>query len=147
MSVLDRSLFSPAKGVQRGAYVLADIGDHDPELILMASGSEVDLIIKAGERLAAEGKNVRLISFPSWELFRKQEKSYQELVLIPKVKARLAVEAGVAQGWREWIGDKGIILSIDRFGASAPAGRLYEEFGLSVDEVIRKSEELLRKVG
>jgi len=147
MPVLDRSLYSPAEGVQRGAYVLADIGDHDPEIILMASGSEVDLIIKAGERLAAEGRNVRLISFPSWELFRKQEKSYQELVLNPKIKTRLAVEAGVAQGWREWVGDKGIILSIDRFGASAPAGKIYEEFGLSVDDVIRKSEELLRKVG
>jgi len=147
MPVLDRALYSPAEDVRRGAYVLADIGDHDPELILMASGSEVDLIIKAGERLAAEGKNVRLISFPSWELFRKQEKSYQELVLNPKIKARLAVEAGVAQGWREWVGDKGIILSIDRFGASAPAGKIYEEFGLSVDDVIRKSEKLLRKVG
>lgn len=147
MPVLDRSLYSSAEGLQRGAYVLADIGDHDPEIILMASGSEVDLIIKAGEKLAAEGINVRLISFPSWELFRKQEKSYQELVLNPKIKARLAIEAGVAQGWREWVGDKGIILSIDRFGASAPAGRIYEEFGLTVDEVIRKSEELLRKVG
>lgn len=147
MPVLDRSLYSPAEGLKRGAYVLADIGDHEPELILLASGSEVDLIIKAGEKLAAEGKNVRLISFPSWELFRKQEKSYQELVLNPKIKARLAVEAGVAQGWREWVGDKGIILSIDRFGASAPAGKIYEEFGLSVDDVIRKSEELLRKVG
>jgi len=147
MPVLDRSLYSPAEGLKRGAYVLADIGDHEPELILIASGSEVDLIIKAGDRLAAEGKNVRLISFPSWELFRKQEKSYQELVLIPKIKARLAIEAGVAQGWREWVGDKGKILSIDGFGASAPAGRIYEEFGLSVDEVIKKSEELLRKVG
>jgi len=147
MPVLDRSLYSSAEGLQRGAYVLADIGDHDPEIILMASGSEVDLIIKAGEKLAAEGINVRLISFPSWELFRKQEKSYQELVLNPKIKARLAIEAGVAQGWREWVGDKGIILSIDRFGASAPAGRIYEEFGLTVDEVTRKSEELLRKVG
>ncbi len=145
--VLDRSLYSPAEGLQRGAYVLADIGDHDPEIILMASGSEVDLIIKAGERLAAEGKNVRMVSFPSWELFRRQEKSYQELVLNPKIKARLAIEAGVAQGWREWVGDMGVIISIDRFGASAPAGRIYKEFGLSIDEVIRKSEELLRKVG
>ena len=147
MPVLDRSVYSHPEGVQRGAYVLADIGDHDPELILMASGSEVDLIIKAGERLAAGGINVRLISFPSWELFRKQEKSYQESVLNPKIKARLAIEAGVAQGWRDWVGDKGFILSIERFGASAPAGRIYEEFGLSVDEVIKKSEELLRKVG
>lgn len=145
--VLDRSLYSPAEGLQRGAYILADIGDHDPEIILMASGSEVDLIIKAGERLAAEGKNVRMVSFPSWELFRRQEKSYQELVLNPKIKARLAIEAGVAQGWREWVGDMGVIISIDRFGASAPAGRIYKEFGLSIDEVIRKSEELLRKVG
>jgi transketolase len=146
MLVLDRSLYSPAEGLQRGAYVLADIGDHDPELILMASGSEVGLIIKAGERLAAEGINVRLVSFPSWELFRKQEESYRDLVLLPDIKARLVVEAGVSQGWREWVGDQGTILAVDRFGASAPAGRIYEEFGLSVDEVIRKSEELLRKV-
>ncbi len=146
MPVLDRSVYSHPEGVQRGAYVLADIGDHDPELILMASGSEVDLIIKAGERLAAEGINVRLVSFPSWELFRKQEESYRDLVLLPDIKARLVVEAGVSQGWREWIGDQGTILAVDRFGASAPAGRIYEEFGLSVDEVIRKSEELLRKV-
>jgi transketolase len=146
MSILDRSLYSPAKGVERGAYILADIGDQDPDLLLMASGSEVDLIIKAGEKLAAEGINVRLVSFPSWELFRQQDQVYQDLVLNPDIKARLAVEAGISLGWREWVGDLGIIMAVDRYGASAPAGQIYEEFGLTVENVIKKSEELLRKV-
>jgi len=146
MSVLDRSLYSPAEGVERGAYVLVDIGDKDPDLILMASGSEVDLIIKAGQKLAAEGINVRLVSFPSWELFRKQDQVYQDSVINPDLKARLAVEAGISLGWREWVGDLGIIMAVDRYGASAPAGQIYEEFGLTVENVIKKSEELLRKV-
>ncbi len=146
MSVLDRSLYSPAEGVERGAYVLIDIGEQDPDLILMASGSEVDLIIKAGQKLAAEGINVRLVSFPSWELFRKQDQVYQDLVLNPDLKARLAVEAGISLGWREWVGDLGIIMAVDRYGASAPAGQIYEEFGLTVENVIKRSEKLLRKV-
>ncbi|MCJ7715851.1 MAG: transketolase, partial [Anaerolineales bacterium] len=146
MSTLDRSIYSPAKGVERGAYILADIGDQDPELILMASGSEVDLIIEAGEKLASEGINVRLVSFPSWELFRKQDQAYQDLVLNPDVKARLAVEAGISQGWREWVGDQGATITIDRYGASAPAGQIFDEFGFTVHEVIKKSEGLLRKV-
>jgi len=146
MSVLDRSLYSPTEGVERGAYVLIDIGEQDPDLILMASGSEVDLIIKAGQKLAAEGINVRLVSFPSWELFRKQDQVYQDSVINPDLKARLAVEAGISLGWREWVGDLGIIMAVDRYGASAPAGQIYEEFGLTVENVIKKSEELLRKV-
>ncbi|MEE9599453.1 MAG: transketolase [Anaerolineales bacterium] len=146
MSVLDRSLYSPAEGVERGAYVLIDIGEQDPDLILMASGSEVDLIIKAGQKLAAEGINVRLVSFPSWELFRKQDQVYQDSVINPDLKARLAVEAGISLGWREWVGDLGIIMAVDRYGASAPAGQIYEEFGLTVENVIKRSEKLLRKV-
>lgn len=146
MSVLDRTIYAPAKELVRGAYVLIDLGEQEPELILMASGSEVDLIINAGDKLAAKGVNVRIISFPSWELFRKQDKSYRESVLPSHLKARLAIEAGISQGWREWVGDQGSILSIDRFGASAPAGRIYEEFGLTTDNVINKADELLRKV-
>jgi transketolase len=146
MSVLDRSLYSPAEGVERGAYILADIGDLDPDMILMASGSEVDLIINAGEKLAAEGINVRLISFPSWELFRKQDQVYQDSVLNPDIKARMAVEAGISMGWREWVGDLGIIMAVDRYGASAPAGQIYEEFGLTVENVINQANLLLRKV-
>ncbi|MGB2963417.1 MAG: transketolase [Anaerolineales bacterium] len=144
--VLDRSAYSPAEGLQQGAYILKDYGDKDPDLILMASGSEVDLIVKAGEKLAGDGINLRLISFPSWELFRGQDDSYRNKILPPGISARLAVEAGVSQGWHEWVGDQGKILAVDRFGASAPAGRIYSEFGLTVEAVINNAMELLRKV-
>jgi transketolase len=142
--ILDRSIYTPASELARGAYVLADIGDVQPELILMASGSEVGLIVEAGLRLAAEGVNVRLVSFPSWELFEAQEAEYRQAVLPPSVRARLAVEAGVAQGWERWVGDGGAVIAIDRFGASAPAKVLLEQFGFTVENVITKARELLR---
>jgi transketolase len=115
-----------------------------PELILMASGSEVGLIVEAGLRLAAEGVNVRLVSFPSWELFEAQEAEYRQAVLPPSVRARLAVEAGAAQGWERWVGDGGAVIAMDRFGASAPAKVLLEQFGFTVENVIAKARELLR---
>jgi transketolase len=146
LPVLNRDMYSPAAGLNQGAYVLADLGEKTPEVILMASGSEVDLIVKAGERLAAEGVNLRLVSFPSWELFREQDQSYRDRVLPPAIQRRLAVEAGVMQGWREWVGDQGRILAIDRYGASAPAEKIFEEFGFSVENVIKITEDLLRSV-
>jgi transketolase len=142
--ILDRSIYTPASELARGAYVLADIGDVQPELILMASGSEVGLIVEAGLRLAAEGVNVRLVSFPSWELFEAQEAEYRQAVLPPSVRARLAVEAGAAQGWERWVGDGGAVIAMDRFGASAPAKVLLEQFGFTVENVIAKARELLR---
>ncbi len=144
LPVLDRTIYEAASELKRGAYVLADLGEARPELILMASGSEVDLIVKAGERLAAEGINVRLVSFPSWELFRAQDQAYRDLVLPPGIRSRLAVEAGTSLGWCEWVGDKGDQLTIDRYGASAPADRIFAEFGFTVEAVINKAEELLR---
>jgi transketolase len=140
---LDRSIFSPAAGLARGAYILADFGDREPELVLMASGSEVGLIVAAGELLAAEGFNVRLVSFPSWELFSQQDQDYRDSVLPPRIGARLAVEAGVSQGWERWIGSNGVILSIEGFGASAPAKVLFEKYGFTVHEVVRRAEGLL----
>ena len=140
----DRDKYSSAEGLKRGAYVLADLGDKKPELILMASGSEVDLILKAGERLAAQGVSLRLVSFPSWELFRRQDQSYRDEVLPPAIGKRIAVEAGISQGWREWTGDQGMILAVDRYGASAPAGRIFEEYGFTVEKVMNLTEKLLR---
>lgn len=140
---LDRQVYAPASGLQRGAYVLADLGDKEPQLILMASGSEVSLIVEAGERLAAEGVNVRLVSFPSWELFKQQDEAYRQSVLLPAVTARLAVEAGVAQGWERWVGDRGEIISIEKFGASAPYKTIYKEYGLTSEAVIECSRKLL----
>ncbi len=143
LPVLDRQIFAPASGVGRGAYVLADLGEQAPELALMASGSEVSLIAEAGLRLAAEGVNVRLISFPSWELFRAQGQEYQDLVLPSSLCARLAVETGIAQGWERWTGDQGDILSIERYGASAPYQTILKAWGFTVDEVIARARALL----
>lgn len=141
--VYDRAVFQPASGVQRGAYVMADMGENDPELILIASGSEVSLIVSAAERLAAEGINVRIVSFPSWELFAAQDRTYRETVLLPGVGARLAVEAGVAQGWERWVGDDGDVISVERFGASAPYKEIFEHYGLTVENVIARAKEML----
>ena len=141
---LDRNLFSPADGLERGAYILADLGDGDPEIILMASGSEVSLIVEAGLRLAAEAVSVRLVSFPSWEIFIAQDPAYRESVLPTMVKSRLAVEAGVSMGWERWVGDGGIILGVDRFGASAPYEIVYREFGLSIGNIVKQALQLVR---
>jgi transketolase len=145
LPVLDRAIYAPADGLQKGAYVLADLGDDDPELILMASGSEVSLITAAGERLASEGLNVRLVSFPSWELFTKQDESYRLQVFPPEIKNRLSVEAGVAQGWERWLGELGESISVERFGASAPYKTIFEHYGLTVDNVIQRAYQLIHK--
>ena len=144
LPTLDREVFSSASGLQHGAYVLADLGEGLPEIILMASGSEVSLIIEAGKRLAAEGVNVRLISFPSWELFAAQDQEYKDSVLMPNVHARLSIEAGISQGWDRWVGDRGTIISIERYGASAPYETVYEKFGLSVENVIDHAKGILQ---
>ena len=146
VGVIDREVYASAENLGRGAYVLADIGDDPPEVILMASGSEVELIVKAGERLGAEGVNVRLVSFPSWELFKAQNQAYRDQVLPPDLNVRVAVEAGVSQGWERWLGDKGLFIGVERFGASAPGGRVYEEYGLTVEDVIIKTQQLLLEV-
>jgi len=143
LPTLDRKVFSSASGLQRGAYVLADLGDGRPEIILMASGSEVSLIIEAGKRLAVGGVNVRLISFPSWELFASQDQEYKDSVLIPNVQARLSIEAGISQGWDRWVGDRGTIISIERYGASAPYETIYEKLGLSVENVVNNAKGIL----
>jgi len=140
---LDRSVFNPADGLARGAYVLRDLGKGDPQVILMASGSEVELIVAAGEQLATEGMNVRLVSFPCWKLFENQDEDYRESVLPARVGAKLAVEAGVSQGWERWVGDQGGIISIDRFGASAPANVLFEKYGFSVENVVKQARQLV----
>jgi transketolase len=143
--VLDRTIYAPADSLHKGAYVLADLGDSRPELILMASGSEVCLITDAGARLASEGFNVRLVSFPSWELFEAQDEAYRRQVLPPDIKMRLSVEAGVSQGWEKWVGDSGSCLSVERFGASAPYKVIFEHYGFTVDNVIQQARQLMLK--
>jgi len=143
LPTMDRTIFNPASGLQRGAYVLADIGDKKPELILMASGSEVPLILRAGMTLVSEGVSVRLVSFPSWELFAAQDQEYRDSVLLPDVKARLAVEAGISQGWEKWVGDKGAMLTVDRYGSSAPYKIMFEKYGFTVENVVTLARQLL----
>jgi len=140
---LDRRDFALASGLQKGAYVLADLGGGTPELILMASGTEVAIIVTAGEKLVDEGIRVRLVSFPSWELFEAQDKDYQREVFPPEIRKRLAVEAGTSFGWERWVGDRGGIISVDRYGASAPQKIIYEKYGLTTENVIAEAKIIL----
>jgi transketolase len=141
---LDRDHYGAADGLRGGAYVLADLG-AEPELILMASGSEVELILEAGEKLAADGVGVRLVSFPSWESFAMQDESYHQQVLPKHITARVAIEAGSTQGWERWVGDHGAIIGLDRFGASAPYKELYRHLGLTVENIIEKAQQVLAR--
>jgi transketolase len=143
VATLDRSRYASAEGVRRGAYVLSDAGPALPSLILMASGSEVGLILAAAGRLSAEGVAVRCVSVPSWDLFDMQPQSYRDEVLPPQVTARLAVELGVRQGWDRYVGLRGDMLGVDRYGASAPADMLLQKYGFTVDNVVARAKELL----
>jgi transketolase len=129
--------------LRQGAYVLAEATGGDPAVILMGTGSEVELVMGAYEKLSAQGIRARVVSMPSMELFARQPPQYRDTVLPPAVRARLAVEAAIAQPWYRWVGDHGAMLGIEHFGASAPAPRIYQEFGLTVDNVVKKAKELL----
>src|SRR5947199_297619 len=147
VAVMARARYAPPNGLRLGAYVLADEGKGGkggkPAIILMASGSEVELILGAYERLVAERIAARALSVPSLELFARQPQEYRDAVLPPAVRARLAVEAAAPQPWYRWVGDRGAVLGIERFGASAPYQRIYQELGLTVENVVRKAKELL----
>src|SRR5439155_766873 len=144
VSVIDRAKYAPANGLRLGGYVLADARGGTPAIILLASGSEVELVLGAYERLTAEGIAARVVSLPSMELFARQPPEYRDAVLPPAVPARLAVEAAAPPPWYRWIGDRGLVLGLERFGASAPYQRIYQELGLTVENVVRKAKELLR---
>ena len=147
LPTLDRTIYADAANLEKGAYVLADLGTSKLQLILMASGSEVGLIVEAGNKLAASqsGIGVRLVSVPSWELFREQDAAYRESVLPSALRVRLAVEAGASQGWDRFVGDAGGILALDHYGASAPGAVLFEKFGFTVENVMAMAKELLAK--
>ena len=143
--ILDRTRYAAAEGLRRGAYVLADAPGDKIDLILIASGSEVALILSAQQKLAEQGIAARTVSMPSWELFEAQPQEYRDTVLPPSIRARLAVEAGVAQGWHKYVGDKGDVICLDRFGASAPANVVFEKFGFTVDNVVSRALKLIGK--
>jgi len=146
LPTIDRGTYGPAAGVANGAYVLADAaGDEVPELILIASGSEVALALEAHERLAAEGVRSRVVNLASWQLFGRQDAAYRESVLPAACRRRLAVEAGVTFGWERWVGDEGEVIGLDRYGASAPAGTLFEQFGFTADNVYARAKAVLNR--
>ena len=144
LPTIDRTEIASAEGLRNGAYVLADLGNEKPKVILMASGSEVNLILNAGKLLEAEGIPVRLVSFPSWELFEKQSQEYRDSVLLPEVTCRVSVEAGISQGWHRWVGPNGFVLGLDRYGASAPAGIIFKNLGFSEEHILQIVHDLLQ---
>jgi len=142
---LDRGIFASAEGLRRGAYVLSDAPGNNPELILMASGSEVHLIVEAGKELTQKGISVRLVSMPSWELFEEQTPEYKNSVLPTSGQAKIAVEAGVSQGWATYTGEKGCVIGIKTFGASAPGEVVMREYGFTAKNICERALDLLKK--
>ncbi len=145
LPVLDRTKYAAASNLKKGAYILADCTNGKPDIILMASGSEVNLIVKAQEELLKNNVQVRIVSVPSMELFALQPTNYQESVLPKTIKKRLAVEAGVSQGWWRYLGDEGVMISIEKFGASAPGDKVMSEYGFTVENVCKQALNLLGK--
>jgi transketolase len=145
LPTLDRSKYAPASGVARGAYVLADAPGGNPEVLLIASGSEVGLAVQAHEKLIAEGIRSRVVSMPSWDIFDHQTKEYRDSVLPPGVPARVAVEQASTFGWERYVGTTGRIIGMNTFGASAPLKELQKKFGFDPDHVAAAAKELLGK--
>ncbi len=143
LPILDRASLAPAEGLARGAYILAEAEGGRPQVILIATGSEVHLALEARELLAERGVRARVVNMPSWELFDRQPESYRQAVLPPEVMARLAIEAGVSQGWHRYVGPAGDVMSIERFGASAPYKVLQEKFGFTAENVVERALALL----
>src|SRR5262249_18638715 len=147
LPTIDRSKYAAASGLIRGAYVLADAPDGKPQVLLLATGSEVALCLEAFERLKAEGIKARVVSMPSWELFDDQPREYREAVLPPEVKARVSVEQASAFGWARYVGATGHSIGMRSFGASAPLKDLLKKFGFTADHVVAAARDQLRLSG
>jgi len=148
VDVIDRKRFGDARGLHKGGYILAEARNKQgrgvaPKLILIATGSEIGLAMKAWDKLQRQGIPTRVVSMPCWEFFDEQTPKYKESVLPPRVRARLSIEAGVSLGWAKYVGDEGDSLAVDRFGASAPAEDVFKDYGFTVENVIRRAKKLL----
>jgi len=143
LPTLDRKKYAPASGLARGAYVLADAPDADPEVVLIASGSEVSLAVEAHEKLIAEGIRSRVVSIPSWDIFEHQTQEYRDSVLPPHVTARVAIEQASTFGWERYVGLRGCVVGMKTFGASAPLKELQRKFGFEPDQVVTVAKDLL----
>jgi transketolase len=145
LPTLDRNRYAPASGVARGAYILADAPNGNPEVILIASGSEVSLAVQAHDKLLAEGIRARVVSMPSWDIFEHQTHQYRDSVLPQNVKARVAIEQASTLGWDRYVGRDGRVIGMHTFGASAPLKELQKKFGFEPDRVMEVVKELLEK--
>jgi transketolase len=146
LPTLDRSRYAPASGVARGAYVLADAPGANPEVILIATGSELSLAVEAHEKLLASGIRSRVVSMPSWDIFEHQTAEYRESVLPAAVRARIAVEQASTLGWERYVGASGHVIGMKTFGASAPLKELQKKFGFEPDRVVAAAKEVLSSV-
>jgi transketolase len=144
LPTLDRSKFNSAEGVSKGGYVLTK-DEGTPDVILIATGSELSLVVDAAEELAKDGTKVRVVSLPSWYLFERQDKAYRDSVLPPSVKARVAVEQAGPMGWDRYVGSEGATVTMSSFGASAPLKDLQKKFGFNVDNVVKVAREVMGK--
>ena len=140
LPTLDRKKYAPAAGVARGAYVLADAPGGKPEVILIATGSEVGLAVQAHEKLVAEGIRSRVVSMPSWDLFEREPQAYRDSVLPPAVTARVAIEQASTFGWERYVGAEGRVIGMHTFGASAPLKALQKKFGFTVENVVAAAQ-------
>ena len=141
---LDRKKYAPASGVAKGAYVLADASDGKPQVVLIASGSEVSLCVDAYEQLKAQGIKARVVSMPSWELFERQSRDYRDNVIPPDVLARVSVEQASTFGWDRYVGLNGRKIGMHTFGASAPLKELQQKFGFTAEHVVSAAEDQLK---
>jgi transketolase len=145
LPTMDRTYLAPAAELAKGGYVLYKSDAENPALILISTGSEIPLALEAAGRLKEQALSSWVVNLPSWKLFEQQSEEYRNQVLPPEVTARVAVEAGSIQGWRHYVGDKGTVIGLDHFGASAPYKTLYEKFGLTVDQIVNKALALLKR--
>jgi len=145
LPVLDRGVLGAAEGVLRGGYVLAEAGGGADavQVLLLATGSEVAVALEAREVLEAAGVGTRVVALPCWEIFAEQDRGYRDAVLPPGVTARVAVEAAVSMGWERWVGTRGAVVGIDRFGASAPGPQALAELGVTAARVVEEAERLM----
>jgi transketolase len=143
LPVLDREVLASAAGTRRGGYVLADAEGGEPEAILIATGSEVQVALEARALLSDEGVDARVVSLPSWEVFADQSETYRDEVLPPAVTARVSIEAAATFGWERWIGDRGIAIGVDRFGASAPGEVNMQKYGITAAAAAKTVHRLL----
>lgn len=142
LPVLDRTKLADAKGTLKGAYILSEEEGQTPDVILLASGSEIQLVVEAQESLREKDIDARVVSMPSWELFEEQSDAYKENILPSSVKNRLAIEAGVKQGWNKYVGDKGVVMGVEKFGSSAPYQVLFEKYGLTVENIVQNVKDM-----